>query len=115
MDLGERTPRLVMRSVVLITAAFLGGGFILLGVLILVMGEALVPARHLYVQAFGVPAYAMGIGWLGLGTCLFCIGLLGAEVGPRYYVRKCRDAAFLVFGAGFAVAVLLVILRVYAN
>jgi hypothetical protein len=104
-----------MRAVALTVASLIGGGFVLLGLLVIVMGEAELPRRGVDFSAVGMPAYAMGVGWLGLGVSLFCIGLLGAEVGPRYYVRKTRDAAFLVFGAGLVSALVLAILKVYGN
>ena len=104
-----------MRALVLTVGSLLGGGFVLLGCLVLVMGEALVPTRSVDIQAFGMAAYAMGIGWVGLGTSLFCIGLLGAELGAKYYVRMVRDAAFLVFGAGLVAALVLAAMRFYGN
>ena len=93
----------------------MGGGFVLLGCLVLIMGEGDIPTRAVDFHALGLPAYAMGIAWLALGVSLFCIGLLGAETGPRYYIRKTRDAAFLVFGIGFVSALLLAIHKVYGN
>jgi hypothetical protein len=109
----ERKP---VRAVVLTAGGLIGGGFAFLGVLILVMGEAKVPVmRGADYSAFGLVAYAMGIAWLGLGISLFCMGLLGAELGPKYYVRKSRDAAFLVFGAGLVAAVMLAIVKEYGN
>jgi hypothetical protein len=104
-----------MRGISLTLGTVIGGGFLLLGFLVLVMGEGSVPAQGGDVQVFGMPAYAMGIAWLGLGASVFCIGLLAAEVGPKYHVGKVRDAAFLVFGGGLVTALLLVIMRAYAN
>jgi len=104
-----------MRTLVLTTGGFLGGGFVLLGCLVLIMGEGEVPTLSVDFHAFGLPAYAMGIAWLGLGVSLCCIGLLGAEAGPKYYIRKTRDAAFLVLGVSFVTAIVLAILKVYGN
>jgi hypothetical protein len=104
-----------MRKISLTLGTVVGGGFLLLGFLVLATGEGGVPARGGDVQVFGLPAYAMGVAWLGLGVSLFCIGLLAAEIGPKYHVRKIRDAAFLVFGGGLVTALMLVIMRVYAN
>jgi hypothetical protein len=104
-----------MRAVVLTAGSVIGGGFVLLGLLVLIMGEAQVPTRGADFSAVGMPAYAMGIAWLGLGVSLFCMGLLAAEVGPKYYVRKFRDAAFLLFGAGLVTALVLAILKVHGN
>src|SRR5262245_2013487 len=95
----------LMRALTLGICALLGAGFVLLGALVLWMGEAQVPVRGPDLQAFGWPAYAMGIGWAGLGVSIICVGLLGAEVGSRYHVRRVRDGSFVVFGLGFALAV----------
>ena len=104
-----------MRGIVLTTGSLLGGGFVLLGCLVLIMGEGDVPTRGTDIHTFGVPAYAMGLGWVGLGIALFCASMLGAEVGPKYYVRKCRDVGFLIFGAGLVIALLLAGLKIYGN
>ena len=104
-----------MRAVALTVGSVIGGGFVILGVLVLLMGEAQVPTRGVDYSAVGMAAYAMGVAWLGLGVSLFCMGLLGAEVGPKYYVRRSRDAAFLVFGAGLVAALVIAVLKVYGN
>ena len=86
----------------------------LLGSLVLVMGEAQVPIRSAgNYSARVLSAYAMGVGWLGLGLALFCIGLLGAQIGSARHVRWCRDASFLLFGIGFVAALALGIKQVF--
>ena len=104
-----------MRALALIFGGFVGGGFVLLGSLVLIMGEGQVPLRRAgNYSAHGLSAYAMGVGWIGLGLAFFCIGLLGANIGSAYYVRWCRDASFLLFAIGFVAAVALGIKQAYA-
>jgi hypothetical protein len=102
-----------MRGLVLTTGALLGGGFVLLGALVLLMGEAVIPARRHDIDAAGLPAYAMGVAWIALGAALFCVSLLGADVGQKYQVRLVRDWSFLAFGLGFVIAVAAAIARAY--
>ena len=104
-----------MRGLVLTTGTLLAAGFVLLGTLVLLMGEGQVPTGGIDIRAFGAPAYAIGVAWIALGIAIFCVGLLGAEVGAKYYVRKTRDWSFLVFGGGLVLAVSMVALKLYGN
>jgi hypothetical protein len=104
-----------MRGLLLATGGLIGGALVFLGCLVLITGEAWVPKRGIYFHAYGVPAYMMGIGWVGLGIAIFCAGMLGAELGPVSYVRKCRDVGFVVFGIGLVGALLLAVANVYGN
>ena len=71
------------------------------------------PTRWGSVPIQGPAAYSMGAAWVALGVTIFCIGLLGAELGPKYYLRKVRDGSFLAFGVGLVTTLFLGVRTVY--
>ena len=86
-----------------------------MGVLVAAMGEGRMPVRRGSAAINGPAAYSMGAAWIALGVAIFCIGLLIAEVGPKYYVRKARDWSFLLFGVGFVATLFIGVRTVYGN
>lgn len=108
--------RAAFRAIILAIGGIFGGGFALLGVLILITGRAEIPViRGPDFKAVGFAAYAMGVGWFALGIAMFCSSLISAEVGSRYYFQRLRDIALLIFGAGLLVAVLVALWKEYGS
>jgi len=57
----------------------------------------------------------MGAAWAALGVTIFCIGLLIAEVGSKYHIKKARDWSFLLFAVGFIATLFLGVRTVYGD
>lgn len=102
-----------MRALILGLGTFLTSGFALLGVLVAVMGEGRAPIRRGSVSIEGAAAYSMAVAWIAFAVTIFCISLLMADVGAKYYVRTVRNWAFFAFAIGFIVTLGLAIHRVY--
>jgi hypothetical protein len=102
-----------MRTLIVSVGGFLSAGFALLGVLVAVMGEGQMPARRGSAPIDGFAVYPMAIAWLALATTIFCISLLMAEVGPKYYIRIVRNWAFFAFAVGLIATLVIAIHKAY--
>ena len=102
-----------MRALILGLGTFLASGFAVLGVLVAMMDEGRAPIRRGSVFIEGPAAYSMALAWIALAVSIFCLALLMADVGAKYYVRTVRDWAFFAFAIGFIVALGMAIHKVY--
>ena len=102
-----------MRALILSIGSLLASGFALLGILVALMGEGQVPVRRGSAPIDGLAAYTMGLGWIAFAVTILCIALVGAEVGPKYYLRIVRDWAFLGFAVSFIVTIMIAVHKTY--
>jgi F0F1-type ATP synthase membrane subunit c/vacuolar-type H+-ATPase subunit K len=104
-----------VRVFIVLVGFLLSSGFVLLGVLVALMNEGRMPVRWGSAPIHGPAAYAMAVAWAALGIAIFSVGLLMAEVGPKYYIRIVRDWSFLGFGIGFITTLIMEVRTVYGN
>jgi len=104
-----------MRTLIVSAGCLLASGFAVLGILVAVTGEGRVPIRRGSAHLDGAAIYTMSLAWVALAVSIFCISLLMAQVGPKYYIRIVRNWAFLAFAVAFIATLAIAIHKVYGT